>query len=389
MALVALDPLDTLGPLGCVAGRPRAACGRAARGARRRDRGTDGGAARLAPGARRRHPAPAGTARCARPAAASRGGRQARRRHAVVAPGPGHRPGPCRPFGGGGHGHRVGQVAVLPGAAGRGGRRRCGGARRCWCSPPRRWRTTSCVRWPRRYPGVVAGAYDGDTGNEERAWIRRHATAVLTNPEMLHSGILPHHDRWATFLGRLRYVVVDELHAFPGHIRLARRPPAAAAAPAGQPLRRRPHVRVRLGHHRPARAAGQRLCGVPVEPVVDDGSPQGERLVAGGTHRPSTRPPAPGCRPTARRRVGGRAGALGAEDHRLLPQPAHHRGGGGRRAAAPAVAPAAGSRPTGAATSPTSAAPSRTTCSAGGSTGWSPPARSSWASTWGASTPWC
>ena len=37
---------------------------------------------------------------------------------------------------------------------------------------------------------------------------------VLTNPEMLHSGVLPHHDRWATFLGRLRYVVVDELHVF-------------------------------------------------------------------------------------------------------------------------------------------------------------------------------
>ena len=39
---------------------------------------------------------------------------------------------------------------------------------------------------------------------------------MLTNPEMLHSGLLPHHERWATFLGRLRYVVVDELHAFRG-----------------------------------------------------------------------------------------------------------------------------------------------------------------------------
>jgi DEAD/DEAH box helicase domain-containing protein len=66
------------------------------------------------------------------------------------------------------------------------------------------------------FPRVVAGAYDGDAGPEERAWIRRHATAVLTNPEMLHSGILPHHERWATFLGRLRYVIVDELHAFRG-----------------------------------------------------------------------------------------------------------------------------------------------------------------------------
>src|SRR5262245_21572176 len=66
------------------------------------------------------------------------------------------------------------------------------------------------------FPGVVPGAYDGDTGTEERAWIRKQATAVLTNPEMLHSGILPHHDRWSTFLSRLRYVVVDEMHVFRG-----------------------------------------------------------------------------------------------------------------------------------------------------------------------------
>ena len=50
-------------------------------------------------------------------------------------------------------------------------------------------------------PGVVAGAYDGDASPEERTWVRKHASVVLTNPEMLHSGLLPHHERWATFLG--------------------------------------------------------------------------------------------------------------------------------------------------------------------------------------------
>ena len=243
----------------------------------------------------------------------------------------------------------------------------------------------------RDFPGVVAGAYDGDTGNEERAWIRRHATVVLTNPEMLHSGVLPHHDRWATFLGRLRYVVVDELHVFRGHLRLARRPPAAPAAAAVPPLRRRPDVRVLLGHDRPARAAGRGA----VRPA---GGGRGRRRVApgrapgGGVEPPAARR---GHRGTgvAQRRDGGagrRAGALGPEDHRLLPRPAGHRGGGGRRAAPAAVAPAPpGRRPTGAATWPRSAGPSRTSSSAGASTAWSPPARSSWASTSAASTPWC
>src|SRR5690606_4672584 len=65
-------------------------------------------------------------------------------------------------------------------------------------------------------PALVAGAYDGDAGPGERTWTRKRANVVLTNPEMLHAGIRPHHERWSTFLGRLRYVVVDELHTFRG-----------------------------------------------------------------------------------------------------------------------------------------------------------------------------
>ena len=65
-------------------------------------------------------------------------------------------------------------------------------------------------------PGLQAVTYDGDTPPDDRAWARKHANVALTNPEMLHQGILPYHRRWATFLMRLRIVVVDELYAVRG-----------------------------------------------------------------------------------------------------------------------------------------------------------------------------
>jgi len=63
---------------------------------------------------------------------------------------------------------------------------------------------------------VRAATYDGDTAREEREWVRRHGRFVLTNPDMLHRGILPRHGDWATFLRGLRYVVVDECHSYRG-----------------------------------------------------------------------------------------------------------------------------------------------------------------------------
>jgi DEAD/DEAH box helicase domain-containing protein len=62
----------------------------------------------------------------------------------------------------------------------------------------------------------VAGTYDGDTPGTLRTRLRDDAHVLLTNPDMLHSGILPHHPRWAEFLHRLRYVVVDEIHVYRG-----------------------------------------------------------------------------------------------------------------------------------------------------------------------------
>ncbi len=64
--------------------------------------------------------------------------------------------------------------------------------------------------------GVRAFTYDGDTPQDPRKAIRERANVVLTNPDMLHSGILPHHTRWAKCFENLRYVVIDELHYYRG-----------------------------------------------------------------------------------------------------------------------------------------------------------------------------
>ena len=129
-------------------------------------------------------------------------------------------------------------------------------------------------------PGVVAGAYDGDASPEERTWVRKHATVVLTNPEMLHAGLLPHHERWATFLGRLRYIVLDELHSFRGvfgsHVaQLVRRLRRLAAHHGAEPVCICSSATIGA----PERLAGA-ICGTDVVPVLDDGSPRGPRTLA-------------------------------------------------------------------------------------------------------------
>jgi DEAD/DEAH box helicase domain-containing protein len=63
---------------------------------------------------------------------------------------------------------------------------------------------------------VRAFTYDGDTPQDARKAIRERANVVLTNPDMLHTGILPHHTRWAKAFEKLRYFVIDELHYYRG-----------------------------------------------------------------------------------------------------------------------------------------------------------------------------
>ncbi|HWC00776.1 MAG TPA: DEAD/DEAH box helicase, partial [Bryobacteraceae bacterium] len=63
---------------------------------------------------------------------------------------------------------------------------------------------------------LCAFTYDGDTPQDARRAIRQRANVVLTNPDMLHTGILPHHTKWVKLFENLRYVVVDELHYYRG-----------------------------------------------------------------------------------------------------------------------------------------------------------------------------
>ncbi len=68
----------------------------------------------------------------------------------------------------------------------------------------------------RHFPDIRYGTYDGDTPQRARGRLRKEARIILTNPDMLHVGILPHHTLWASFLRGLRYVVLDEAHTYRG-----------------------------------------------------------------------------------------------------------------------------------------------------------------------------
>ncbi len=132
--------------------------------------------------------------------------------------------------------------------------------------------------------GVRPACYDGDTPRTEREWIRRHSRFVLTNPDMLHHGILPGHARWSGFLRRLAYVVIDECHTYRGvfgshaaHVlRRLRRLSGATGRPSSLAGSRNTPVFVLASATSgdPATAAG-RLTGLPVEAVTEDTSPRG------------------------------------------------------------------------------------------------------------------
>ncbi|HEV8321637.1 MAG TPA: DEAD/DEAH box helicase [Myxococcota bacterium] len=121
--------------------------------------------------------------------------------------------------------------------------------------------------------------YDGDTPLDARRAARTGARVVLTNPDMLHSGILPHHDRWADFLGGLRLVVVDEAHVYRGvfgsHVgNVLRRLVRAAAFHGADPR----FVLCSATVANPAEHAA-RLLGRPVAVVDRSGAPGVERRV--------------------------------------------------------------------------------------------------------------
>jgi DEAD/DEAH box helicase domain-containing protein len=129
-------------------------------------------------------------------------------------------------------------------------------------------------------PGVRPACFDGDTPHEERDWVRAHANWVLTNPDMLHRSLLPAHARWASFFRRLRYVVVDECHAYRGlfgsHVALIlRRLRRVCALYGSAPT----FVLASATVSDPA-ASASRLIGAPVRAVTADGSPHGATTFA-------------------------------------------------------------------------------------------------------------
>lgn len=125
-----------------------------------------------------------------------------------------------------------------------------------------------------------AATFDGDTPTAQRDWVRAHANWVLTNPDMLSIGILPGHQRWASYLRRLRYVVVDECHHYRG----------VFGAHVAAVLRRLRRVCARYGATPTfvlasatvsnAADLGRALLGTPVQTVAEDASPRGARTFA-------------------------------------------------------------------------------------------------------------
>ncbi|MBA7604163.1 hypothetical protein ES703_11282 [subsurface metagenome] len=119
--------------------------------------------------------------------------------------------------------------------------------------------------------------FDGDTPQSERAQIKKRARVILTNPDMLHIGILPNHQSWSRLLRHLRYVVVDEAHTYRGVF-------GSHVAGVLRRLRRLCYLYgstpqficssatiANPGEH------AERLVGLPFEVVDNDGSPHGRK----------------------------------------------------------------------------------------------------------------
>ncbi len=132
----------------------------------------------------------------------------------------------------------------------------------------------------RQLPEMRMFTYDGDTPQDARRAVRARANLVLTNPDMLHSGILPHHTKWATLFQNLRYVVIDELHAYRGvfgsHLanvlrRLRRICRHYGSAPQ--------FIMASATIANPGELAAH-LIGEAVEEITESGAPTGDKLFA-------------------------------------------------------------------------------------------------------------
>lgn len=126
-------------------------------------------------------------------------------------------------------------------------------------------------------PPIPASPYNGDTPAAQRTAIRQRARLLVTNPDMLHLGILPYHTRWARFLSGLRWVVLDELHVYHGvfgsHVaNVLRRLRRVCRFYGADPLFLCASATIAN-----PRGLAERLLEAEVHPVVEDGAPRGEK----------------------------------------------------------------------------------------------------------------
>jgi len=127
--------------------------------------------------------------------------------------------------------------------------------------------------------GVRACTFDGDTPGDARRAVRTHGDIVVSNPDMLHTGILPHHTKWAHFFETLRYVVIDELHTYRGvfgsHMaNVLRRLRRICRFYGSDPV----FILCSATIANPGQLA-ERLLGEPVAVVAETGAPQGKKVL--------------------------------------------------------------------------------------------------------------
>lgn len=127
---------------------------------------------------------------------------------------------------------------------------------------------------------VRPAVFDGDTPTDQRRWARRHANVILTNPDMLHYGILPGHDHWIHFLRALRYIIVDECHVYRGvfgaHVSMVLRRLDRIA----RYYRADPTFVLASATSASPDVSASRLVGRNVTAVTEDGSPRNPLTVA-------------------------------------------------------------------------------------------------------------
>jgi DEAD/DEAH box helicase domain-containing protein len=131
-----------------------------------------------------------------------------------------------------------------------------------------------------RLPKLRAAIYDGDTATDKRWQVRKWANLILSNPDMLHVGVLPHHDRWGDVLSNLAFVIVDEAHVYRGvfgsHVANVLRRLRRLARVYGA----EPQFLLASATIANPSELGARLLGAETTVIGDDAAPRAERTVA-------------------------------------------------------------------------------------------------------------